>query len=219
MYTGITSHVGGLVAAIAVLTGTAILRGGGAAADSDQDEQFLALLDKEHIPAQANVPTLITTAHAVCRRLDGGEPVGDIVDEMRNYAFSVNPMERLFDQNRVTRTMNRFITAAVEAYCPFDQSKIASVMTNPAPGVNEPTDRLGAYTHNAVNPESDLRQLPPALDMDRNAHGTVLASMVGAVPSGEITPPNPPEIPPPPVPPPTPPLPVLPPPLPAPPPG
>jgi len=169
MYTGITSHVGGLVAAIAVLTGTAILRGGTAAADSNQDEQFLALLDKEHIPAQENVPTLITTAHAVCRRLDGGESVGDIVDEMRNYAFSVNPMQRIYDQNRVTRTMNRFITAAVEAYCPFDQGKIASASANPAPGSIEP--------------------------MRVNAHGTVLASMVWAVPSGEITPPDPPQIP------------------------
>ena len=183
MYTGVTSHVGGMVAAIAVLTGTAILRGGVAAADANQDEQFLELLDKEHIPAQENVPTLITTAHAVCRRLDGGVPVGDIVNEMRNYAFSVDPRERVFDQNRVTRTMNRFITAAVQAYCPSDQSKIASI---------------AAYMHDAVDSGSDPRRLPPASNMDRNAHGMVLASTVWAVPSGAIAPPNPPQIPPPP---------------------
>jgi hypothetical protein len=105
MFTGITSHAGALVTAIVVLTGGAIVRVGAAAADSNQDEQFLALLEKEDIPAQRNVPTLVTTAHAVCRKLDGGVPVGDVVDEMKNYAFSVNPTARLFDQDRVTRTV------------------------------------------------------------------------------------------------------------------
>jgi uncharacterized membrane protein YgcG len=193
MFTGIASHAGALVTAIVVLTGVAIVRVGAAAADSNQDEQFLALLEKEDIPAQRNVPTLVTTAHAVCRKLDGGVPVGDVVDEMRNYAFSVNPIARLLDQDRVTRTMNRFITAAVEAYCPFDQSKIASIMANPAPGSNETMHRPAAYIHNAVNSGSGLRQPPPALQ-----EPIVLASLIGAVPSGEITLPNPPQIPAPP---------------------
>jgi hypothetical protein len=62
MFTGITSHAGTLVTAIVVLTGAAILRGGTAAADPNQDEQFLELLDKEDIPALQNVPSLIATA-------------------------------------------------------------------------------------------------------------------------------------------------------------
>ena len=36
-----------LVTAIVVLSGAAIVRGGAAAADSNQDDQFLALLNKE----------------------------------------------------------------------------------------------------------------------------------------------------------------------------
>ena len=43
--------VRGLVTAIVVLTGAAILRGGAAAADPNQDDEFLALLNKEDIPA------------------------------------------------------------------------------------------------------------------------------------------------------------------------
>ena len=55
---GITSHAGTLVSAILVLTGAAILRGGAAAADSNQDDQFLALLDQQGIPALEGVPSL-----------------------------------------------------------------------------------------------------------------------------------------------------------------
>ena len=74
MFTGITSHSGALVTAIVVLTGTAILHGGTAAADSNQDDQFLALLDEEGIPALDGVPSLIDTAHKVCRTLNAGMP-------------------------------------------------------------------------------------------------------------------------------------------------
>jgi Protein of unknown function (DUF732) len=193
MFTGISSHAGALVTAVVVLTGGAIVGVGPAAADSNQDEQFLALLEKEGIPAQSNVPTLVTTAHAVCRRLDGGVPVGDVVNEMRNDAFGIDPMARLYDQDRVTRTMNRFISAAVAAYCPSDQSKVASIMANPARGPNETMRRPAAYLHSAVNSASNLGQAPRALE-----EPIVLASLVGAVPSGEVTPPNPPQIPTPP---------------------
>ncbi|MGO8849840.1 DUF732 domain-containing protein [Mycobacterium sp.] len=225
MFTGITTHAGALAGAIVVLTGAAILRGGAAAADPNQDDQFLALLDEEDIPALSGVPSLIDTAHKVCRTLDGGMPVDGLVDVMVNDAYSIDPTERLYPPGRLARTEARFITAAVEAYCPYDQGKIASIMANPAPGSNEPTQRVAAYTHNAVNSGSDLREPPPARDMinlraawqeptgtgavrlphlmdgvfvagrcgddrsDCDAHGTVLASLIGAVPSGEITPP------------------------------
>jgi uncharacterized membrane protein YgcG len=226
MFTGITSRSGTLVTAIVVLTGAAILRGGAAAADPNQDDQFLALLDKEDIPALENAPGLIATAHKICRKLDGGMPVDNLVDTMMNNAYNEDPIERLYPRARLTSTMTRFITAAVEAYCPYDQSKIASIMANPAPGSNEPTHPFAAYTHNAVNSGSDLWEPLPALDItnmpapwqeptgtgavrlpylmdggvfvagryrddrpDRDTHGTVLASLIGAVPSDEVTPP------------------------------
>jgi uncharacterized membrane protein YgcG len=197
MFTGITTHAGALVIAIVALTGGAILGGGAAAADSNQDDQFLVLLDKEEIPAVENVPSVIAAGHAVCRELDGGTPVDDVVDAMRNDAYEINPRMRLH-RARVTSTMTRFITAAVDAYCPYDQSKIASIMANPAPGSNEPTG-------------TDVVRLPHLMDggvfvagryrddrSDCYVHGTVLVSLIEAPPSGEITPPNPPQIPAPP---------------------
>jgi uncharacterized membrane protein YgcG len=228
MFTGTTSHSGAQVTAIVVLTGAAILRGGAAAADSNQDDQFLALLDEEGIPALEGVPSLIATAHDVCRKLDAGMPADGLVDAMVNNAYSIDPPERRYPRGRLARTEARFITAAVDAYCPYDQSKLASIMANPAPASNESTHRVGAYMHNTANSGSDLREPPPALDMinmpaawqqptgigavrlphlmaggvfasgryggnrsDCDAHGPALASLIGAVPSGEITDPNP----------------------------
>jgi uncharacterized membrane protein YgcG len=192
MFTGTTSHSGALVSAIVVLTGAAILRGGAAAADSN-DDQFLALLDQEGIPALNGVPSLIATAHKICRTLDAGMPADRLVDVMVNNAYGIDPTERSYAPGRLARTEARFITAAVEAYCPSDQGKIASIMANPAAGWHEPTHRGAAYTHNAVNSGSrygDDRS-------DRRAHCAVLTSLLRAVPSGEITP-DPPQIPPPP---------------------
>jgi Protein of unknown function (DUF732) len=234
-FTGITSHAGALVTAIVVLTGAAILLGGTAVADSNQDEQFLALLDKEGIPALSGVPSLIYSAHKVCRKLDAGMPAADLVDTMVNDAYGIDPSERLYAPGRLARTEARFITAAVGAYCPYDQSKIASIMANSAAGWNEPTQRVAPSPHNAVNSGGDLREPPPALGMinmraprqepmgtgavrmphlmdggalvagrsggdrsDFDAHGTAPASLIGAVPSGEITDPNPPQPPAPP---------------------
>ena len=233
-FTGITSHAGALVTTIVMLTGAAILRDGAAAADSNQDDQFLALLDEEGIPALENVPSLIYTAHKVCRQLDAGMPADGLVDAMVNRAYGIDPPERLYPPDRLARTEARFITAAVEAYCPYDQSKIASIMAHPAPASNESTHRVAAYMHNAVNSGSDLREPPLALDMinmsaawqqptgigavrlphlmegvfapgryggnpsDCDAHGPALASLIGAAPSGEITDPNPPQLPAPP---------------------
>ena len=226
MFTGITSHAGAVVTAIVVLTGAAILSGGAAAADPNQDDQFLALLDKQDIPAINNVPSLIATAHKICRKLDGDMPVDDVVDAMRTFAYQTDPTLRLYPPARITSTTTRFITAAVEAYCPYDQSKIAAIMANPTPGSNEPTRPVASYTHNAVNSGSNLRHPPPVWQQptstgavrlphlmdggvfvagrygdDRSdcaAHGTQLASLIEAVPSGEIPAPNPPQIPAPP---------------------
>jgi outer membrane biosynthesis protein TonB len=234
-FTGTTSHSGALVATIVMLTGAAILRGGAAAADANQDDQFLALLDEEGIPAVENVPSLIDTAHKVCRTLDAGMPADGLVDAMVDHAYSIDPTLGRYPPGRIARTEARFITAAVEAYCPYDQRKLAPIMANPAPASNESTHRVAPYMHNAVNSANDLREPPPALDMINmpapwqestgtggsrlshltdggvvvagrsrdhrsvyDAHGTVLAWLIEAIPSGDITQPDPPQLPPPP---------------------
>jgi hypothetical protein len=204
MFTGTTSHSGALITATVVLTGAAILRGGAATADPNQDDKFLALLEQQDIPALQGVPNLIYTAHRVCLKLDAGISVDALVDTMVNNAYSIDPTYRLYDRGRLARTEARFITAAVGAYCPYDQGKIASVITNPA-GWKEPTHRVAAYMQNAVNSANDLRAAS-ALDMinvpspwqQSDAHGTVPAWLIEAIPSGDLTQPNPPEIPPPP---------------------
>jgi hypothetical protein len=178
MFTGITRHAGALVTAVVVLTGATILSCGAAVADPNQDDQFLALLDQEEIPAVKNVPSVIAAGHKVCRKLDDGTPVDDIVDAMRNDAYNIDPVVRRHPV-RVTSTVTRFITAAVGAYCPYDQSKIASMAANPMRGSSESTHPVAAYWPNVFN-------------------SGVLASLIRAVPSGEITPPNPPQIPAPP---------------------
>ena len=174
MFTGITSRLGSLVAAIVALTGAAILHGGVAAADP-QDDQFLALLSQKGIPALQGVPHLIATAHRICRNLDGGASASSQVDAMRNHAYDTDASDaRQYPPDRLTRTFTRFVTAAVQAYCPGDQGKIASIMANRAPGSNGPTYRSAAYTHSG----SDLQET---------------ASLIV-----EIPPPDPPQIPPPP---------------------
>lgn len=138
MFSSIPSRTGAVLTAVAALTSGSILRGGVAAGDPNQDEQFLSLLDQEGIPAIENVPGLINTAHKVCRKLDGGMPVDALVDLMMNNAYGVDPSKRLVP-GRVERTEDRFITAAVLAYCPQDQGNIGSLMKSPTPGSNDST--------------------------------------------------------------------------------
>jgi hypothetical protein len=180
MFTGITSHVAALVTAVVALTGAPILRSGAAAADPNQDDQFLAILDQEGIPAVKNVPSLVVTAHKICGKIDGGMPVGDVVDMLINDAYAVDPPERLYPRGRLARTETRFVIASVEAYCPGEEGKIASVLPRPVPGSNRPTHRTGTYARSAVNQEGDS------------------AELVGAVFPVGITAPDPPQIPAPP---------------------
>ncbi|OBH05662.1 MULTISPECIES: DUF732 domain-containing protein [unclassified Mycobacterium] len=132
MFTGRTGHPSAAGVAIVALTGAAILRGGAAAADSNQDDQFLALLDQQGIPALQGVPSLIDTAHDVCRTLDAGMSASGLVDAMVDNAFGIDPSERQYAPGRLARTEARFITAAVGAYCPHNQGKIASIRANRA---------------------------------------------------------------------------------------
>ena len=81
MFTGITTRAGYPVTAFVVLTGAAILCGGAALADPNQDDQFLALLGQQGIPALSGIPDLIKTAHDVCGELNGGVPTDTVVSE------------------------------------------------------------------------------------------------------------------------------------------
>ncbi|UXA07271.1 DUF732 domain-containing protein [Mycobacterium sp. SMC-2] len=201
MFTGFTGQVGAVVAIIVVLTGGATLRGGAVTADPNQDEQFKALLDQEEIPALEGVPTLIDTAHKICRVLDSGIPVGTIVGAMMNNAYTQDPAERLYPPARLESTMTRFIIASVEAYCPRDQRKIATIMPNPALAPSGPAHPAGAHLHGAA---SDLVRKPARTGVvaaprviDDDAHSTAPAGLIGALPSGDMTAPTQPQIPPP----------------------
>jgi hypothetical protein len=162
-----------LVTALVVLTGVVMLPHDTAAADPNPDDQFVALLDQKQIPALENVPSLIATAHRICRQLDGGMPVDGVVDDMKQRAFNANSGGGPYPPDRVMRTVARFISAAVEAYCPNNQAKIASIsaMANPMPGSLDQTQRGTARTRYAAlawqfpsgeTGQPDPPQLPPA---------------------------------------------------------
>ena len=152
---GITTHAGSLVTAIVVLTGTAILRSGAASADPNQDDQFLALLSQEGIPAMLGVPDLIKTAHKVCGELDGGVPVDTVVDELVNNANMITPGA---DPGRLRRTETRFVIASAGAYCPNHRVGFTNR--------NEPIHRVNLTSFvegaNAPDPVPPLPQAPDA---------------------------------------------------------
>src|SRR5262249_14827651 len=134
MFTANAIHVGALLTAAAALTSAGILPSGAAVADSNQDARFLTLLEQHEIPAVGNVPRLIAQARSNCRQLDGGMSASDLVVQMRNRAYEVDPVERQFPVDRLDRTMARFITVSVEAYCPYNEGKVASIAGNSAAG-------------------------------------------------------------------------------------
>ncbi|WP_338060166.1 DUF732 domain-containing protein [Mycobacterium ostraviense] len=153
-----------MATASVILIGAAILRGSPTAADPNQDDQFLASLDSHGIPALANAPSLIVTAHQVCGRLDSGMPVDGVVESMTTFAVDNDPSLRRYPRDRLTRTFSRFVSAAVQVYCPSHQNQIASLSANPAPRINEPPHRVAAYGHNTITSECDVRDRPPAPD-------------------------------------------------------
>jgi Protein of unknown function (DUF732) len=125
MFSGVARHTCVLLAAL--ITGVAALAGGTAAANPDQDQKFFDLLGQKEIPPVDNANSLIETAHKACSKLDSGMSVGDLVDLIRNNGYNENPLTRLNPADRITRTINQFIIASVEAYCPYDRGKIASI--------------------------------------------------------------------------------------------
>ena len=126
MSSGLIRHLPAAVAALALLS-AALLPGGTATADPSQDQTFFDLLGQKEIPPVDNANSLIETAHKACSKLDSGMSVGDLADLIRNNGYNENPLTRLNPADRITRTINQFIIASVQAYCPYDAGKIASI--------------------------------------------------------------------------------------------
>jgi hypothetical protein len=172
MFSGIIRRLPAAVSAVFICA--AILPGHTAAADPDQDQKFFDLLGQKEIPPVDNANSLIETAHKACSKLDGGMSVDDLVDLIRNNGYNENPLTRLNPADRITRTINQFITASVEAYCPYDRGKIASIAAYRATPSGEPTYRVSEHAHGAVV-----------------SRGLTLASLTEALPAGEIPPTKP----------------------------
>jgi hypothetical protein len=179
MITGTASRAGATATAAVILVGAAILRGSTAAADPNQDDQFLALLDQRGIPALENPPSLIDLAHRVCGELDRGRPADGVVEAMTTYAANNDPRLTQMPRDRLTRTFSRFVTAAVQVYCPVYQDKVASISGVSASRTNEPTYRVVAYTHTT----GEVR-LPHSI-----------VGGVEIVPAGDTVAPQPPQVP------------------------
>jgi Protein of unknown function (DUF732) len=174
MFSGIIRQLPVAVTAVALLISAAVLPSHTAAADPDQDQKFFDLLGQKEIPPVDNANSLIETAHKACSKLDSGMSVGDLVNLIRNNGYNENPLTRLNPADRITRTINQFIIASVEAYCPYDRGKIASIAAYRAIPSGEPAYRVTAYAHDAVA-----------------SRGLILASLVGTFPAGEIPPTKP----------------------------
>jgi hypothetical protein len=115
--TGITSLADALVSASVVLTAAIICAGAASADPSQQDQQFLALLEQDQIRAIDNVPALVARAHQICDELNGGASIETVVNEQMNAMFEENPAYHQIS-NRVKRTAIRFIAVSAEVYCP-----------------------------------------------------------------------------------------------------
>jgi hypothetical protein len=174
MSSGLIRQLPAAVTAVVFLISAAVLPGHTAAADPDQDQKFFDLLGQKEIPPVDNANSLIETAHKACSKLDGGMSVGDLVDLIRNNGYNENPLTRLNPSDRITRTITQFIVASVEAYCPYDRAKIASIAAYRATPSGEPTYRVTEYAHDAAA----SRRL-------------ILASLIGTFPDGEIPPTKP----------------------------
>jgi hypothetical protein len=173
MFSGIIRQLPAAVTAVFFIS-AAVLPGHTAAASPDQDQKFFDLLGQKEIPPVDNANSLIETARKACSKLDGGMSVGDLVDLIRNNGYNENPLTRLNPADRITRTINQFIIASVEAYCPYDRGKIASIAAYRATPPGEPTYRVIEYAHDAAA-----------------SRGLILTSLVGTVPAGEIPPTKP----------------------------
>ena len=172
MLSGIIRHVPAAMAAVALLGAAAGLPVDISTADPGQDQKFFDLLGQKQIPPVDNANSLIETAHKACAKLDGGMSVGDLVELIRNNGYNENPLTRLNPADQITRTINQFVIASVQAYCPYDSGKIASITAYRTTPPGDATYRVTGYGHKA-------------------SRGLMLASLVGPVPDGEIAPTKP----------------------------
>jgi hypothetical protein len=174
MLSGIIRYSCAVVAAVAFASAAVVLLGDPATADPGQDQKFFDLLGQKDIPPVDNANSLIETARKVCSKLDGGMSVGDLVELIRNNGYNADPLTRLNPPGRITDTINRFVIASVEAYCPGDRGKIASITAYRAVPPGDATHRGAAYAPDAAA-SKDL----------------LLVSFVKPVPAGEIAPTKP----------------------------
>ncbi|CAJ1504944.1 DUF732 domain-containing protein [[Mycobacterium] holstebronense] len=173
----------GVTMAAAAAIAAAMLPYGAAAADPNQDDQFLAVLQEKQIPAMENISTVVAAGHTVCRKLDDGVPARTVLDGLNNDAFGMNPDLRA-QSDRLSATMSRFIAAAVEVYCPSDQNKIASLA---AGRTWQSTGTAHVFLAANYRPRTDT-------------HGAMLGAPVDTIATGDASQPKPPKIPPPPAP-------------------
>jgi Protein of unknown function (DUF732) len=111
---------------VSVVLSAAIICAGAASADpSQQQDQFVALLEQEQIPPvdDGEVAGVVARAHQICGELNGGTPVGALLDDEMNRGYAENPRLRLVP-DRVRRTAIRFITASVDVYCPRHRGEL-----------------------------------------------------------------------------------------------
>ena len=109
------------VSAVALIAAATLGSSASAIADPGQDQRFFDLLGQKEIPPVDNANSLITSARHACEKLDAGMPVGDLVELVRTNGFNDNPLARLQPQDRVTRTIDQFINAAVRSLLPAQQ--------------------------------------------------------------------------------------------------
>ena len=127
-------------------------------ADPSQDQKFFDLLNQKDIPPVDNDNSLIAMAKKACSKLDDGMSVGDLVELIRNNGFNENPLTRLQPQGRITRTIDRFINASVEAYCPKDRGKIASIAGIPRAAGRALASSCWRHLSNPCPPEKSCRR-------------------------------------------------------------
>lgn len=192
MFTGSTTYPGVTITAVMAIA-TAMLQCGTAGADPSQDDHFLAVLQDKQIPAMENTATVVAAGHTVCRKLDDGMPAQDVLAGLTNDAYGMDP--RLRDESeRLSVSMGRFIAAAVEVYCPGDQSKIVAL----------PASRTwrsdGAATHVLAAASYRASASRTADRPGADTHGALLGAPVDAIATGDASQPKPPKIPPPKVP-------------------
>lgn len=176
-YRGVTLTA---VAAIATM-----LHAGAAAADPSQDDQFLAVLQSKQIPALENIPTVVAAGHTVCRKLDDGVPENVILDGLTNDAYAMNPRLRL-ESARLAATMSRFISAAVEVYCPGDRNKIAEGTAVRLRPPSHTSDLITTVTYRRSAYAAGNQGRGPAPEPQ------ALSWPIGAVPTADLSQPSPP---------------------------